>query len=70
MKNLDKKSLKDFRLQRLGDKESQFDENFKRGCGWHQCGIHPTVAMATDLYPIVEKLGVFINGNNKHKIWD
>ena len=70
MKNLATRLLKDFRLRWRDDEESQFDGEVQRGRGWRQCGIHPTVAMATALDPRTKKLGAFINGNDKNTIWD
>ena len=69
MKNLSTRLLKDLRLRWFGDRESKFYGKVKRGRGQCQYGIQPTVATATDIYPITKKLGELINGNEK-TIWD
>ena len=62
--------MKDIILIWLGDKQSKIGGKVECGRGRHQCGIHPTFSMNNALDQGTNKLGEFINGNDKKNIWD
>ena len=62
--------MKDIILIWLGDKQSKIGGKVECGRGRHQCEIHPTFAMNNALDQGTNKLGEFINGNDKKKIRD